>query len=107
MKRTVLAATLTGLVGLAIALPAAASADPGPQCNPVAAAQAKADSAAKVAAFLAGHPDFAAEVAKVKALPKDQRKAEWKSYRQAHPQDVQDFKTARTAIHDYRKACHK
>ncbi|WP_433193944.1 hemophore-related protein [Nocardia sp. CA-107356] len=107
MKRSLVAATLTGLAGLAIALPATASADPGPQCNPAAAAQAKADSAPKVAAFLAGHPDFAAEMAKVKALPKDQRKAEWKSYRQAHPQDVQDFKTARAAIHDYRQACHK
>ncbi|WP_433657859.1 hemophore-related protein [Nocardia sp. CA-128927] len=107
MKRTLLAATLTGLAGLAIAMPASASADPGPQCNPAAAAQARADSAPKVAAFLAGHPDFAAEVAKVHALPKDQRKAERTAYRQAHPQEAQDFKNARAAIHDYRHACHK
>ncbi|MFI6170747.1 hemophore-related protein [Nocardia sp. NPDC051052] len=107
MKRTLIAATLTGFAGLAIALPAAASADPGLQCNPAAAAQARADSAPRIAAFLAGHPDFAAEIAKVRALPKDQRKAEWKSYRQAHPQEAQDFKNARAAIRDYRHACRK
>lgn len=107
MKRTLIAATLTGLAGLAIAMPAAASADPGPQCNPAAAAQARADSAPKVAAFLAAHPDFAAEIAKMRGLPKDQRKAERTAYRQAHPQEAQDFKNARAAIHDYRHACHK
>ncbi|MEV6767101.1 hemophore-related protein [Nocardia sp. NPDC051030] len=106
MKRTI-AATLTGAAAFAViglAVPGTASADT-PTCGPAAAAQARADATPKVAAYLAGHPDVAAEIAKVKTLPKDQRKAEWKTWRAANPQAAQDLRTARQAVIDYHKAC--
>ncbi|WP_369640729.1 hemophore-related protein, partial [Nocardia sp. JMUB6875] len=59
----------------------------------------------KVAAYLAAHPDVAAEIAKLKSLPKDQRKAERQAWRQANPQAAQDLKAARQAVIDYHKAC--
>ncbi|MGV9833894.1 hemophore-related protein [Nocardia niigatensis] len=106
MKRT-LAALLAGAAGaaaIALAVPGTASADT-PQCGPQAAAAAHADAAPKVAAYLAQHPDVAAEIAKVKALPKDQRRAELKAWRQANPQEAQDLKAARQAVIDYHQAC--
>ncbi|MTE17375.1 hemophore-related protein [Nocardia aurantiaca] len=106
MKRT-LAALLAGAAGaaaIALAVPGTASADT-PQCGPQAAAAARADAAPKVAAYLAAHPDVAAEIAKVKTLPKDQRRAKLKAWRQANPQEAQDLRAARQAVIDYHKAC--
>ncbi|MFE4460461.1 hemophore-related protein [Nocardia tengchongensis] len=108
MKRTI-AAALVGAAGaatIAFAVPGTASAD-APTCGPAAAAAARADSAPKVAAYLAAHPDVAAELAKVKGLPKDQRRAEIQAWRQANPQEAQDLKAARQAVIDYHKACGK
>ncbi|MEC3952173.1 hemophore-related protein [Nocardia sp. CDC153] len=108
MKRP-LAATLIAAAGaatIALAIPGTASADT-PTCGPAAAAAARADSAPKVAAYLAAHPDVAAELAKVKSLPKDQRRAELKSWRQANPQEAQDLKSAHQSVIDYHKACGK
>ncbi|WP_103557211.1 hemophore-related protein [Nocardia seriolae] len=51
------------------------------------------------------HPDVAAELTKVKGLPKDQRRAELKAWRQANPQEAQDLKAARQAVIDYHKSC--
>lgn len=85
-------------------MPGTASADT-PQCGPAGIAAARADAAPKVAAYLAGHPDVAAELAKVKALPKDQRRAELKSWRQANRQEAQDLRAARQSVIDYHKAC--
>ncbi|NKY85933.1 hemophore-related protein [Nocardia veterana] len=108
MKRTVAAllAGTAGVAALAIAVPGVASAD-APQCSPQARAQVQAQTAPQVAAFLASHPDLAGELAKVKALPKDQRKAEWKSYRQGHQQELQDFRAVRQPVIDYHRSCHK
>ncbi|KZM71436.1 hemophore-related protein [Nocardia terpenica] len=106
MKRTVAAllAGTAGLAALAIAVPGVASADT-PQCNPQARAAVRAQIAPQVAAFLAGHPDLATELAKVRGLPEDQRRAEWQSYRQSHRQEIQDFRSVRQPMIDYRNAC--
>ncbi|WP_162958111.1 hemophore-related protein [Nocardia yunnanensis] len=106
MKR-ILAATLTGtaaVAAIAFSGTGMAAADT-PQCGPAAAAAARADAAPKVAAYLAAHPDVAAEIAKIHGLPKDQRRAERKAWRQANPQEAQDLKAARQAVIDYHKAC--
>ena len=58
-------------------------------------AHALADRAAAWDAFLKAHPDIAAEIAKVKALPVDQRRAEIKTWLTKHPD-------ARKAIRDWR-----
>jgi len=58
-------------------------------------AHALADRAAAWDAFLKAHPDIAAEIAKVKALPADQRRAEIKTWLTKHPE-------ARQAIGDWR-----
>lgn len=108
MKRTVAAllAGTAGIAALAVAVPGVASAD-APQCSPQARAQVQAQTAPQVAAFLASHPDLAAELAKVKGLPKEQRKAEMQAYRQGHQQELKDFREVRQPLIDYRKSCHK
>jgi hemophore-related protein len=58
-------------------------------------AHALADRAAAWDGFLKAHPDIAAEIAKVKALPADQRRAEIKDWLSKHPD-------ARQAIRDWR-----
>jgi hemophore-related protein len=58
-------------------------------------AHALAGRAEAWAAFLTAHPDAAAEVAKVKALPVDQRRAEIRAWLADHPE-------ARQAIRDWR-----
>lgn len=106
MKRTI-AAALAGAAAfatIALAVPGIAAADT-PECSQQALDAARADSRSKVQAYLASHPDAAAEVAKIKALPKDQRRAEWQSYKQSHPQEAQDLRDARAAIHTYRQSC--
>ncbi|MBY8862600.1 heme-binding protein [Nocardia sp. CA2R105] len=108
MKR-IAAALLTataGLATLAIALPATASADPA-QCTVQNRAAAHAAAAPKVAAYLAAHPDLSAELAHIRTLPKDQRKAERQSYRQAHPDLIAGLRGARQPVIDYRHACHR
>ncbi|CAM2903354.1 hemophore-related protein [Skermania piniformis] len=96
---------IAAAAALAAILPATAAADPI-QCGPAARAQAMADSAPKTAAFLSNHPDFAAELQKVRALPKEQRRAEWAAFRDAHQQEWPDWQAARRAVQDYRAACH-
>ncbi|GAA4483231.1 hypothetical protein GCM10023094_34560 [Rhodococcus olei] len=109
-RRANLLAVAIGLCAIAtVSTPAVAIADtpdPAVQCSPQARAQAVADSAPKVAAYLNEHPDVAAELAKAASLPRDQRKAELQAFRTAHPQEVKDLAAARSAIHNYRKACH-
>lgn len=58
-------------------------------------AHALADRAAAWNGFVSAHPDIAAEIAKVKALPADQRRAEIKKWLTSHPD-------ARRAIRDWR-----
>jgi hemophore-related protein len=58
-------------------------------------AHALADRAAAWEAFVKAHPDIAAEIVKVKALPADQRRAELKAWLTSHPD-------ARKAISDFR-----
>jgi hemophore-related protein len=108
MKRTV-AALLAGtasLAALAIAVPGVASAD-GPDCSPQARAAVVTQVRPQVQAYVAAHPDLAAEFVKVKALPKDQRKAEVNSYMQAHPDQANDLRSIRQPLRDFRAACHK
>jgi hemophore-related protein len=58
-------------------------------------AHALAGRAEAWAAFMTAHPDIAAEIAKVKALPVDQRRAEIRQWLADHPE-------ARKAIRDWR-----
>jgi hemophore-related protein len=58
-------------------------------------AHALADRATAWDGFLTAHPDIAAEIAKVRSLPADQRRAEIKKWLTSHP-------GARTAIRDWR-----
>jgi hemophore-related protein len=58
-------------------------------------AQALAGRAQAWATFVKAHPDIAAEIAKVKALPADQRRAELTKW-------LSDNPAARTAIKDFR-----
>lgn len=108
MKRSIAAvvAGAAGFAAIALAVPGVASAD-GPDCSPAALSAARADAKGKVQAYLSSHPDAAAEFAKIKTLPKDQRRAEMKAYAAAHPQDAQAIKDARQAVRDYRANCHK
>ncbi|MCU1643585.1 MAG: hypothetical protein JWN03_3860 [Nocardia sp.] len=108
MKRTI-AAALAGVAGfatIALAVPGVASAD-APDCSQAALTAARADAKTKVQAYLSTHPDAQAEFAKIKALPKDQRKAEIQSYKQSHPQDAQALRDARQSVRDFRTACPK
>ncbi|MFI5777878.1 hemophore-related protein [Nocardia sp. NPDC051570] len=106
MKRTLAAllAATAGAATLALAVPGVASAD-GPDCSQQARLQIRAQVAPQTAAFLATHPDLAGELAKIKSLPKDQRKAERRAYRQSHEQEMRDFRAVRQPLIDYRRAC--
>lgn len=106
MKR-IATALLTGAIGLGvitIALPGTASADPI-QCSAQSLAAARAAAKPQIASYLSAHPDLAAEIAHLRSLPKDQRAAERRAYRQAHPDLVAGLRTARQPIIDYRRAC--
>ncbi|MBO0855728.1 MAG: hemophore-related protein [Nocardia sp.] len=107
MKRTV-AALLTGTAGiaaLAIAVPGVASAD-APQCDKQTRAQLHQQIKPQVDNYLNSHPDLKAEMGKLKGMPKDQRKAEMKNYRQGHQQEMQDLKNLRKPMRDHQQACH-
>jgi hemophore-related protein len=104
----VLAGTLLAVPALADNAPSAAS---GSTTTPLSAtekdaidgflddhlglAHALASRAEAWAAFMKAHPDIAAEVAKVKALPAAERRAEVRQWLADHPD-------ARTAIRDWR-----
>lgn len=108
MKRTI-AAALAGAAGIAtiaLAVPGVANAD-APDCSPAARAAARADAKPKVQAYLAAHPDLKAELVKIHGLPKDQRKAERQSYKQAHPDEWQGMRDAASSLITFRQACHK
>jgi hemophore-related protein len=115
MKRitTVLAAGTIGLVGFGLAVPALA--DTGSTTSTTTKlteaqkqsiedfladhpqlAQALAGRAADWAKLIAAHPEIKAELAKVLALPADQRRAELKTWLAANPD-------AKQALQDYRK----
>jgi hemophore-related protein len=117
MKRitTVLAAGTIGLVGFGLAVPALA--DTGSATSTTSTtklteaqkqsiedfladhpqlAQALAGRAADWAKLIAAHPEIKAELAKVLALPADQRRAELKTWLAANPD-------AKQALQDYRK----
>jgi len=116
MKRitTVLAAGTIGLVGFGLAVPALASTGPTTSTTTKLTeaqkqsiedfladhprlAQALAGRAADWAKLIAAHPEIKAELAKVLALPVDQRKAELQRWLAANPD-------AKKALHDYRSA---
>lgn len=68
-------------------------------------AAARATSAPLVRDYLAAHPDVNTELTKIKDMPKDQRRAEAKTYFTAHP-DVKDaLKQAGAASIQFRKNC--
>ncbi|GAA2053227.1 hemophore-related protein [Williamsia deligens] len=104
-RRIGAAAALTVGLGLA-ALPAATASAAPAQCTPQARAAAVAQAAPAVAGVLARHPDLAAELAHVRTLPKNERRAELKEFRKTHREEFTELRQARTPIRDYRQACH-
>jgi hemophore-related protein len=100
IRPNLLAAGAGIAVLLAVGVPAVASAQGGSTSSTTAAASGSASCPLRaahqaVAAYLAAHPDVATEVAKIRALPRDQRPAARKAYLAQHP-DVA------TAVHDLR-----
>jgi hemophore-related protein len=117
---SVLVAGAVGLVGFGLAVPAIAATGSSGSSSPAGssstsskltqtqlqsvedfladhprAAQALAGRAADWAKLVAAHPEIKAELAKVMALPADQRKAELKKWLAANP-------AAKAALQDYR-----
>jgi hemophore-related protein len=109
---SVLVAGTVGLVGFGLAVPALASTGSSSSTSTKLsasqlqsiedfladhprAAQALAGRAADWAKLVAAHPEIKAELAKVMALPADQRKAELKKWLAANP-------AAKAALQDYR-----
>ena len=87
---------------LAVGVPAVAYAESGSTSSPTtttAAAAGCPGHAARqaVTAYLAAHPDVAAEVAKLRSLPKDQRAAARKAYLAQHPDVAKALQDARTS----------
>jgi hemophore-related protein len=126
MKRmtAVLAVGSVGVVGLALAMPALADATSGsPSPSSASSApltqaqkddildfladhpqlgQALAARAAGWEKFLAAHPDIKAELAKVLALPADQRRAELQKWLAAHPDAKAALKAYRQGLKEQR-----
>jgi len=86
---------------LAVGVPAVAYAGSGSTSSPsttTASASCPGHAARQaVAAYLAAHPDVAAEVAKLRALPRDQRPAARKAYLAQHPDVAKALHDARSA----------
>jgi hemophore-related protein len=87
---------------LAVGVPAVAYAEsgstPSTPSSPAAAATCPGQAARQaIAAYLAAHPDVAAEVAKIRSLPKDQRAAARKAYLAQHPDVAKALHAARAS----------
>jgi hemophore-related protein len=123
MKRMTAVLTMgsVGVVGLGLAMPALADATSGsatPTSAPLTQAQkddildfladhprlgqALAARAQGWERFLAAHPDIKAELAKVLALPPDQRRAELQKWLAANPQAKQALKDYRQGLREQR-----
>ncbi|GAA1898819.1 hemophore-related protein [Williamsia serinedens] len=105
-RRIGAAAAVTVGIGLAAGVPAATASAAPIQCSPQARAAAVAQAAPAIAGVLARHPDLAAELAHLRTLPKNQRRAELKEFRTTHREEFKELRQARTPIRDYRQACH-
>ena len=87
---------------LAVGVPAVASAESGstPSAGTSTAAAANCPGQAArqaIAGYVAAHPDVAEEMAKLRALPKDQRPAARKAYLAQHADVAKALQDARTA----------
>ena len=89
-------------VVLAVGVPAVASAEsgstPSAGTSTAAATNCPAQAARQsIATYVAAHPDVAEEMAKLRALPKDQRAAARKAYLAQHPDVAKALQAARTS----------
>lgn len=87
---------------LAVGVPAVASAESGstPSAGTSTSAAATCPGQAarqSIATYVAAHPDVAEEMAKLRALPKDQRAAARKAYLAQHPDVAKALQAARTS----------
>jgi hemophore-related protein len=86
---------------LAVGVPAVASAEggstPSAGGSTVAANCPVHEARQAIATYVAAHPDVAEELAKLRALPKDQRAAARKDYLAQHPDVATAIEGARTA----------
>jgi hemophore-related protein len=85
---------------LAVGVPAVAYAESGSTPSTGTSSDAAANCPGKaahqaIAVYLAAHPDVAAEVAKLRTLPKDQRAAARKAYLAQHPDAAKGLRGAR------------
>lgn len=76
-----------------------------PECTPTQRWDALAAAAPKVSSYLDNNPAVASELAKLRSLPKDQRKAEAKTYFTANPQVKAALHDARGALITLHKDC--
>jgi hemophore-related protein len=102
IRPNMLAAGAGITVLLAVGVPAVASAGSGstPSAGTSTATAANCPGQVArqaIATYVAAHPDVAAELAKLRALPKDQRPAARKAYLAQHPDVAKAFQGARTA----------
>jgi hemophore-related protein len=102
IRPNLLAAGAGITVLLAVGVPAVASAESGSTPSTSSSTAAAANCPAKVArqsvaTYVAAHPDVAVEIAKLRALPKDQRAAARKAYLAQHADVSKALQDARTA----------
>ena len=102
IRPNLLAAGAGITVLLAVGVPAVASAEsgstPGAGTSTAAAANCPGHEARQaIAGYVAAHPDVAEELAKLRALPKDQRAAARKAYLAQHPDVAKALQDARTS----------
>jgi hemophore-related protein len=102
IRPNLLAAGAGLAVLLAVGVPAVASAESGatPSAGTSTAAAANCPGQAArqaVATYVAAHPDLAEELAKLRALPKDQRPAARKAYLAQHPDVAKALQAARSS----------
>ena len=98
IRPNLLAAGAGLAVLLAVGVPAVASAESGssPSTSTAAAANCPGQVARQsIAGYLAAHPDVAAEFAKLRSLPRDQRPAARKAYLAQHPDVAKALQGAR------------
>jgi len=103
-------ATAVAVPAVAFAGPTSPAPAPGLAKSSCTVAQrwdALADAAPKVSQYLKDHPDLNTELTKIRSLPKEQRKAETKSYFAAHRDEAAALKQARSALVALHKDCHR
>jgi len=102
IRPNLLAAGAGITVLLAVGVPAVAYAESGSTSSPSTGTTAAAncpghEARQAIASYVAAHPDVAAELAKLRALPKDQRAAARKAYLAQHPDVAKALQDARTS----------